>query len=115
VRSRDVQKVESVSRLSTELIDQDIQFISGTPEYFYTKLAELKIEMLAKATENAKQRATSIAGATGNKIGLMRSARMGIFQITPATSTDVADWGINDTTSRDKKVMAVVSVSFSVL
>ncbi|MDP2913460.1 MAG: SIMPL domain-containing protein [Candidatus Omnitrophota bacterium] len=114
IRSNDVDKIATVSRESTELIDQGIQFTSPAPEYFYTKLDELKIEMLAKATENAKQRAESMAKATGNKIGFMRSAKMGVFQITPVTSTDVSDWGINDTTSLDKKVMAVVTVSFAI-
>lgn len=114
IRSYDVDKIAQVSRQSTDLIDQGIQFTSTAPEYFYTKLDELKIEMLAKATENAKQRAESMAKATGNSIGFMRSARMGVFQITPATSTDVSDWGMNDTTSLDKKVMAVVTVSFAI-
>jgi len=114
IRSYDVDKVDKVSRESTELIDQEIQFTSPAPEYFYVKLDELKVEMLARATENAKQRAESMVKATGNKIGFMRSARMGVFQITPATSTDVSDWGVNDTTSLDKKVMAVVTVSFAI-
>ncbi len=114
IRSKDVDKIAQVSRESTELIDQAIEFESPAPEYFYTKLDELKIEMLAKATQNAKQRAESMVKATGNKIGFMRNARMGVFQITPVTSTDVSDWGMNDTTSLDKKVMAVVTVSFAI-
>ena len=114
VRSNDVDKIMTVSRESTELIDQNIQFTSSLPEYFYTKLDELKIEMLAKATENAKQRAAGMDKATGNRIGFMRSAKMGVFQITPITSTDVTDYGVNDTTSLDKKVMAVVTVSFAI-
>ena len=114
VRSYDVDKVDRVSRESTELIDKGIEFTSPAPEYFYTKLDELKVEMLARATENAKQRAESMAGSTGNRIGLMRSAKMGVFQITPATSTDISDYGMNDTTSFDKKVMAVVTVSFAI-
>lgn len=114
IRSKDVDKIAQVSRESTELIDQGIEFESPSPEYFYVNLDELKIEMLAKATENAKQRAESMVKATGNKIGFMRNARMGVFQITPVTSTDVSDWGINDTTSLDKKVMAVVTVSFAI-
>jgi uncharacterized protein len=114
VRSGDVDKVTLVSRESTELIDQGIQLESQAPEYFYKKLDELKLEMLAKATENAKQRAENMAKATGNKIGVMRSARMGVFQITPVTSTEVSDWGTNDTSSLDKKVMSVVTVSFAI-
>lgn len=114
IRSYDVDKITDVSRQSTELIDQGVQLTSYAPEYFYTKLDELKIEMLSKATENAKARAANMAKATGNRIGFMRSARMGVFQITPATSTEVSDFGMNDTSSLDKKVMAVVTVSFAI-
>ncbi|MBU1727532.1 MAG: SIMPL domain-containing protein [Candidatus Omnitrophica bacterium] len=114
VKSFDVQKVEGVSRQSTELIEQDIQLISNSPEYFYTKLAELKIEMLANATEDAKKRAITMAQSTGNKIGAIRSAKMGTFQITPVNSYDVSWYGENDTSSYEKKVTAVVSASFAI-
>lgn len=114
IRSNDVEKITDVSREATELINQGIELESQMPEYFYMKLDELKIKMLAKASENAKLRAENMVKAAGNRIGLMRSARMGVFQITPATSTDISDYGMNDTTSLDKKVMAVVTVSFAI-
>jgi len=114
IRSGEVYKITQVSRESTELINQGIEFVSGVPEYTYTKLDELKVEMLARASENAKQRAESMVKATGNKIGLMRSARMGVFQITPVNSTEVSDWGVNDTSSLEKKVTAVVTASFAI-
>ena len=114
VQSNDVHTIAQISRESTELIEQGIIFESKAPEYFYTKLEELKIEMLARATENAKQRAGNMAKSTGNKIGFMRSARMGVFQITPVNSTEVSDWGENDTSSLYKKVTAVVTVSFAI-
>lgn len=114
VRSKEVDKVTAVSRGSTELINQNIEFLSAAPQYFYTDLDQLKVEMLGKATANAKQRAESMVKSTGNKIGLMRSAKMGVFQITPVTSTDISDYGENDTSSLDKKVMSVVSASFAI-
>ena len=114
VKSYDVKKVEDVSRESTELIEKDIQLISGQPQYFYTKLAELKIEMLAMATEDAKKRAYTMARSTGNEIGAIRSARMGTFQITPVNSYDVSWYGENDTLSYEKKVMAVVNATFAI-
>jgi uncharacterized protein len=114
IRSNDVEKIAAVSMESTELIDQGIQLTSYAPEYFYTKLDELKVEMLAKATENAKLRADNMVKATGNKIGFMRSAKMGVFQITPVNSTEISDWGVNDTSSLEKKVTSVVNASFSI-
>ena len=114
VKSKDVDLVTRVSMESTDLIDQGIEFSSGAPEYYYTKLDELKVEMLARAAQNARQRAERMAGAAGNKIGLMRSAKMGVFQITPVNSTEVSDWGVNDSSSLEKKVTAVVNVSFAI-
>ncbi len=114
LRSKDVDKIARISREATGLINQGIEFCSGSPEYFYTKLDELKVEMLAKATENAKLRAENMVKATGNRIGFMRSARMGVFQITPVNSTEISDWGMNDTSALDKKVTAVVNASFSI-
>ena len=114
VKSYDVKKIDEISKKSTELINQGIQFISEAPKYFYTKLADLKVEMLSKATENARKRAECMANSAGNKIGTIRSAKMGVFQITPVTSTEVSWYGQNDTSSMEKKVMAVVSATFSI-
>jgi len=114
LRSNDVENISRISREATGLINEGIEFYSGSPDYSYTKLDELKVEMLAKATENAKLRAENMVKATGNKIGFMRSARMGVFQITPINSTEISDWGVNDTSSLEKKVTAVVNASFSI-
>lgn len=114
IRSHDVSKVTAISREATELINQGIELISNAPEYFYTKLPELKHELLSEATKDAKKRAEQMAASTGNQIGSIRSARTGVFQITPVNSYDVSDWGMNDTTSLEKKANAVVKVDFAI-
>jgi uncharacterized protein len=114
VRSNDVDKVAQIARESTELINQGILIESGTPQYLFTGLGSLKIEMLGEAAKDAKERAEKIAASTGNSIGAVRSARMGVMQITAADSTEVSDAGISDTSSIDKDVTAVVNVSFAV-
>lgn len=114
VRSNDVDKIAQIARESTELINQGILIESGTPQYMFTGLGDLKIEMLGEAAKDAKERAEKIAASTGNSIGAVRSARMGVMQITAADSTEVSDAGISDTSSIDKDVTAVVNVSFAV-
>ena len=114
VRSADVDKIERVAREATELISQGILLESGAPEYYYTKLADLKIEMLAEASKDAKVRAQQVASSTGSQIGSVRQARMGVMQITAADSNEVSDSGINDTSSLNKDITAVVNVSFAV-
>lgn len=112
ITSTDIDKITELSRKSTELINLGVQFESLPPQYFYTKLADLKIEMLSLATEDAVRRAEQIARSTGTKVERLRSAYMGVFQITPLYSTEVSDYGINDTTSIDKEITAVVNCEF---
>lgn len=114
VRSEDVGKIQQIARESTELINQGILLESSAPKYYYTKLGDLKIEMLGEAAKDAKDRAEKIASSTGNSIGSVRSARMGVLQITAADSTDVSDYGVYDTSTIEKDMTAVVNVSFAV-
>lgn len=50
ITSKDVDKITDLSRKSTELINSGVQFESMPSQYYYTKLADLKIEMLSLAT-----------------------------------------------------------------
>lgn len=114
IKSADVNKISAIARESTEMIEQGVVFESQAPQYFYTKLNDLKINMLAEATKDAKQRAEKMASATGSKIGSLRSAKMGVFQITPVNSNEISDYGVNDTFAIDKEITAVVNVEFSI-
>ncbi|ACA60488.1 protein of unknown function DUF541 [Candidatus Desulforudis audaxviator MP104C] len=114
VRSTDVDRITAVSRTSGELISKGIEFNSEPPQYFYTKLNDIKVEMLAEATKNARQRAEQIAVQGGGRLGPLRSAKMGVFQITPVHSTEVSDYGVNDTWSLEKKITAVVNAEFAI-
>jgi hypothetical protein len=114
VRSTDVAKVAQIAREATELINQGILIESKAPQYYYTQIGDLKIEMLGEASKDAKERAERIAQSTGNSIGSVRSAKMGVLQVTAADSTDVSDYGVYDTTTIEKDMTAVVNVSFAV-
>lgn len=113
VRSYDVAKVNRVALQADELIQRGVEFFSEAPQYFYTNLGDLKVEMLAAAIKNAKARAENMASASGGRVGLMRHARMGVFQITPVNSYDVSWYGNSDTSTLEKKVTAVVSADFA--
>ncbi|MGQ0540718.1 MAG: SIMPL domain-containing protein [Blastocatellia bacterium] len=114
VTSNDVDKIAQVSREATELINQGILLESSSPSFYYTRLGDLKIEMLGEAARDAKTRADKIADSTSSSIGSIRSARMGVMQITAPESTEVSDYGVNDTSSIEKDVTAVVNISFAV-
>lgn len=113
IESKDIQRLQQLSIRSMELVNRGVAFETATPQFFITRLDDMKVKMLGLATENAKQRAQAMAKSTGNRVGSMRSSQMGVFQITPKHSTEVADYGINDTSTPEKKVTAVVNVTFA--
>ena len=114
VRSEKVDEVEATSRESTELLAQGVALESEPPRYLYTKVTDVKREILGEAAEDAMRRAREIATKAGSQVGAVRSARMSPLQITPAFSTDVSGEGQNDTTSIEKAITAIVTISFGI-
>ena len=114
VTSNDVEKIKEISVEIQNLVDKGISLETYPPEYFYSDLASIKIDLLKEATLDAKQRAVSMLGAASSRVGKVKSMRMGVFQITPKDSTSVSDMGMNDTTTIDKKVTAVANVVFKI-
>ena len=114
VSSNDVEKIKKVSTDINTLTEQGVNVSGYEPSYFYSKLSDLKIEMLEKASKDAKQRAQAMLKATHNKVGKIQSLQMGVFQITPEDSTNVSDSGISDTSTIKKKVTSVANVTFRI-
>lgn len=114
ISSDEIDKITDISRKATELLSEDVAFQSDPPQYFYTKLADMKVNMLAEATADAKKRAEMIAEKAGNKLGDLKYADMGVMQITPLYSNEISDYGINDTSSLEKEITAVVHCKFEV-
>jgi len=114
VSSPNVDEIAKISRSSTDLINEGIPYVSEPPEYLYTGLSKLRVEMIAEATKDAKARAEAIANVTGTKVGAVRKAETDVFQITPRYSTEVSNTGSYDTTTIDKDITAVVAVTFAV-
>jgi hypothetical protein len=113
IRSAEIDKLTEVSRKVTQLINQGILLESNEPEYLYTKLAELKVVMLADAARDGRERAAQIASSAGGKVGEMRSAEMGVLQVNAADANEISGYGVNDTKSVEKDVLAVVHVTFA--
>lgn len=114
VESSDVDKIAKLSQEAAGyFIDQGLIFTSQNVEYYYSKLGDLKMDLIKEATSNAKIRAEQIAASTGSSIGLLQSAGIGVFQVTAVNSTEISDYGYYDTASLEKKVTGIVRASFS--
>ncbi len=115
IESKDVDKIEKISREVTELINKGVHFYSEPPRYYYTKLSDLKIEMISKATQDARKRAEKIAEYSGGKLGDLVSAKMGIFQITGQNSKEDYSWGGTfNTSSKDKTASITMKLVYKV-
>jgi hypothetical protein len=113
IRSADVTRIERISREVTQLGEEGVPITSSPPSYYYTKLGELKIEMLAEAAKDARSRAENmIRSAGGASIDRLRAADMGIINVNPANSTETSAQGNNDTTSLDKDIITIVHVTY---
>jgi hypothetical protein len=113
IRLADVDAMARLAQAAASLASEGVPLTGTSPEYLYTKLADVRIAMLGDATKDARARAAEIAKNVDVKLGNVRSVRLGVFQITPRNSTEVSDMGINDVTSRDKDITAVVGVTFA--
>ncbi|WP_194775228.1 SIMPL domain-containing protein [Pararhodonellum marinum] len=115
IESKEVEKVEGISREITELLLQGVKFYSQAPRYYYTQLDDLKIEMISKATEDARIRAEKIAENANSKLGKLISANMGIFQITGQNSNEDYSWGGTfNTSSKEKTASITMRLSYTV-
>lgn len=112
ITSKDVNKIFSLSSEASEVIRQGVEFQSYPPEFYYTKLNDLKIEMLGEASKDARQRAETLAKNSGSEVGALKSAQQGVFQITAQHSTEVSDFGMYDLSSISKTIKSVVTMEY---
>lgn len=113
VNSRNLDKVEKTSREITELLQSGIELSSEQPLYYYTKLSDLKIKLLEKASEDAKERAETIAKNANSSLGSLKKASMGVFQITGQYSNeDYTYGGAFNTRDREKTASITVRLEY---
>lgn len=114
VESRDLDKVDNASREISTLISQGIALSSNSPNYYYSKLEDLKLELISKASENAKQRASNISSEAGTSLGDLIKADLGVFQITGQNDNEEFSYGGTfNTTARNKTANITVRASYA--
>ncbi|MEJ2402874.1 MAG: SIMPL domain-containing protein [Candidatus Thiodiazotropha sp.] len=106
IESSKVDQITQVRSKVNKLIAQGIDIDNGTPAFRFTKLNEIKPEMLSEATKNARIAANEFAKNAGVKVGGIRSATQGSFFIRDAGE----EYG--DTAKIDKDVRVVTTITF---
>lgn len=114
ITSKSLEQIEELSTNPSIFIENNVLFEFSNIEYYYSKLDDLKKELLGKAIINAKERAYEILSATNHKVGDLRTARSGVFQITEPLSTEVAAYGLYSTATKKKNIKVTVSADFDI-
>lgn len=113
VQSNDVDKLTAASNHVADIIDKGTIFSTISLEYYYSKLADARIQLLSQAIADAKARAAELAKNSGRGVGTLKSASSGVVQVQSLNSTDVSDYGSYDTSQIQKQVTVTVKASFS--
>jgi len=113
INSSDVNVVGEIAKNIQPLIEKGVIFSTQSLEFTYTKLPEERVAMLGDAVKDAKDRAASLAIASGKVVGQLKSASSGVVQVMSANSTDVSDYGSYDTSKIEKNIMMTVKASFT--
>ena len=114
ITSSNMDVVEKISRDISSLLESGVEFESGSPEYYYTKLDELKLDLIDKATVNAKDRIDIMAKRSGASVGKLKNSNLGVIQITAQNSgtSSYSYDGAFDTDSRNKTATITVKLEY---
>lgn len=111
VKSENVDLVAEVLNKSGDLVAKGIIFNSdyGSPvSYLFTKINEVKPQMLNEAIENAHQAALQFASVSKTKVGNIKNANQGVFSILPSEQTASA----TESQQINKKVRVVSTIEY---
>lgn len=111
VRSEDVDKISAATQSASDLIGKGVVLTSSYPQYLYTKLNDIKPEMLGEATRNARVAAEQFAKDANAKVGNINSASQGFFTVA-ARDAGGEDGTGDEAASIFKKVRVVTTISF---
>ena len=114
VNSGEVQKVTDIAKNVNELVATGAFFQTDSLEYYYSKLNDVRVNLLTDAVADAKARAQAMAKSSGSRVGKLVSASSGVVQVLSKGSVDVSDYGSYDTSKIDKEIMVTVRATFSV-
>ncbi len=109
----DIDSIEKITREVTQLTDAGVQFTSDAPQYFYSRLPALKVDLLAKASKDAYDRANAIAKNSNSSVKRLRKATMGVFQVTGQNSNEAyTATGTLNTVSKTKTASIIVRMEY---
>jgi hypothetical protein len=112
VRSADVERVAALHQRSGELAAAGVALTQeSAPAYVFTRLNDVKPEMIAEATRAAREAAQQFATDAATRIGGIRRGSQGLFQILPRDEVP----GLPPERQIDKRLRVVTTIVFDLV
>lgn len=110
-------KVTDIEKLAVDpkmIIGDGVILQNSNLEYFHSDLGVIKRDLLKDAMIDARSRAEVLAGAGDVRITKLLNSSVGVFQITEPFSTEVSDYGMYTTSTKQKDITVTVRAAFMV-
>ncbi len=107
ISTSDLAMVEKAYNKISTLYSTGMDIDSSPLEYYYTKLNDLKMEMLKDASADAYARAQVLAEGCDAEVGKLTNLSMGVFQILGVNCNEDYSWGGTYNTSSKKKEASI--------
>lgn len=110
LRTNDIERAQRAVRRQFDLVRRGVLLEEGSGmAYTFTKLNDVKPEMVAAATKDARRAAEQFAEDSDTSVGGIKQATQGYFEIT-GRDGEGGGWGVADTPY--KRVRVVTTIDF---
>jgi hypothetical protein len=112
LRTTDVMRARDAYTRQAELLRDGVEMSSSGVNFTFTKLNDLKPQMIAEATQNARRSADQFAHDSGTSVGRIKTASQGYFSIGARDGDDCEDCGSSGGSSPYQKVRVVTTIDY---
>ena len=112
LRSWDAMKVRAAYARQSELIRDGVPLSGSNVNYVFTRLNELKPQMIAEANRNARRSAEQFAHDSGAQVGRIKTASQGYFSVGARDGDTCEDCNSSGNGSPFQKVRVVTTIDY---
>lgn len=114
LRTNDVMKARRAFAEQANLLRSGVEMSSSDVSYVFTRLNQLKPEMIAEANKNARSSAEQFAKDSGASVGAIKRASQGYFSVGPRDGEQCEECGSSGSNSPFQKVRVVTTIDYDI-
>jgi len=112
LRTTDVMRARATYARQAELLSNGVELSGGSITYTFTRLNDLKPEMIAEANRNARLSAEQFAHDSGVGVGRIKTATQGYFSVGARDGEDCDGCSSSGGNSPFQKVRVVTTIDY---